>query len=134
MRMQRTHIPGSRSLSPADLYDTSDYVEVRGRTVRSLMDELGDPRVELLKLDIEGGEYDLLSELKLAELGVRVFCTQLHHTASVRQASELIARVRGEGFLLVASIPAVKLTFVREPGPPHPPETPEGLPPGDGAC
>jgi FkbM family methyltransferase len=117
IRMQRTHIAGSRSLSPADLYDTRDYVEVPGRTVRSLMDELGDSTVELLKLDIEGGEYDLLDDLRLAELGVRVFCTQLHHTASVRRARSLIAGIRAQGYRLVASVPAVKLTFVREAGP-----------------
>ncbi len=52
--MQRTHIPGSRSLSPVHLYDTEDYVEVPGRSLRSLMEEFGDDSVELLKVDVEG--------------------------------------------------------------------------------
>src|SRR5436190_443925 len=47
IRMQRTHVPGSRSLSPVHLYDTEDYVEVPGRSLRSLMDELGDDSIEL---------------------------------------------------------------------------------------
>jgi len=113
LRMQRTHIPGSRSLSPAHLYDTEDYVEVPGRTIRSLMDELGDERIELLKIDVEGGEYELMPTLDLPALGVRVFCIQLHHTGSVRQAHELIGRLREQGFPLVATDTAVRLTFAR---------------------
>ena len=114
LRMQRTHIPDSRSLSPADLYDTRDYVQVQGRTLSSLMKELGDQQTQLLKLDIEGGEYDVVPTLDLTGMGVQVFCTQLHHTASVRRARELIAAVRAQGFRLVGCKPAVKLTFLRD--------------------
>jgi FkbM family methyltransferase len=114
IRMQRTHIPGSRSLSPVDLYDTQEYVEVPGRTLPSLMDEFGDDRVELLKMDVEGGEYDLLPTLDLAAMGVRVFCIQLHHTGTLRDARALIERIRGQGFRLVNYDEAVRLTFVRD--------------------
>ena len=114
LRMQRTHIPGSRSLSPADLYDTHDYVEVSGRSLRSLMDEFSDDTVELLKVDVEGGEYDLLPTLDLLDMGVRVFCIQLHHTGTVRDARELIAGVQAQGFRLVFNDTAVRLTFVRD--------------------
>ena len=114
LRMQRTHIPGSRSLSPADLYDTHDYVEVSGRSLRSLMEEFGDDSVELLKVDVEGGEYELLPTLDLIAMRVRVFCIQLHHTGTVREARGLVDRLRGEGFRLVFVDEAVRLTFVRD--------------------
>jgi FkbM family methyltransferase len=113
VRMQRTHIPGSRSLSPAGLYDTSEFVEMPGRSIPSLMRELGDGRIDLLKIDVEGGEYELVPTLDLAGLGVRVFCVQLHHTGSVRDARRLIDGVVRDGFRLVASDPVVRLTFVR---------------------
>jgi FkbM family methyltransferase len=114
IRMQRTHIPGSRSLSPVHLYDTEDYVEVPGRSLRSLMEEFGDDSVELLKVDVEGGEYDLVPTLDLAGMGVRVFCIQLHHTGSVRDARSLVEGVRDQGFRLVNYDEAVRLTFVRD--------------------
>jgi hypothetical protein len=97
------------------LYDSRDYVEVPGRTLPSLARELGDERIELLKLDIEGGEYELLPRLDLAALGVRVFCTQLHHNGSVGQARGLISRLREQGFRPVAIRPTIKLTFIRDP-------------------
>ena len=113
IRMQRTHIPGSRSLSPVHLYDTEDYVEVPGRSLRSLMEEFGDDRVELLKVDVEGGEYDLVPTLDLAAMGVRVFCIQLHHTGTVRDARSLVEGIRDQGFRYVNYDEAVRLTFVR---------------------
>ena len=114
VRMQITHDPTSRSVSPAGLYDTSDYIEVPGRTLPSLARELGDERIELLKLDIEGGEYEVVPRLDLVGLGVRVFCTQLHHNGTVGQARALIARLREQGFRAVAIRPVIKLTFVRD--------------------
>ncbi len=112
VRMQRSHVPVSQSVSAAGLYDGSNYVEVPGRTLASLMEENGDDRIDLLKIDIEGLEYELLPTLDLRQLGVRVLCTQFHHTASVSQAKALIARLRDDGYELVACHPTVKLTFV----------------------
>jgi len=110
--MQVTHDPQSRSVSPAQLYESSKSIELPGRSLRSLMDELGDDHIDLLKLDIEGGEYELLSTIDLRALGVKVFAAQLHHTGSVRDAHALIARLHEQGYDPVACRSAVKLTFV----------------------
>lgn len=114
LRMQITHDPQSRSVSSAGLYDSEAFVEVPGRTLPSLMRELGDERIDLLKLDVEGAEYDILPTLDLRALGVRIFSTQLHHTGSVGQARALIAGLREQGYVPVACRPVVKLTFLRE--------------------
>jgi FkbM family methyltransferase len=113
IRMQTTHDSRSRSVSAAGLYDSKDFIELPGRTLESLMSELGDPQIDLLKLDIEGAEYDLLPRLDLRSLGVKVFAVQLHHTGSVMQARRLIAGMHDAGFETIACRPAVKLTFAR---------------------
>jgi FkbM family methyltransferase len=112
LRMQLTHHPGSRSLSSARLYDTSDFIEVPGRTLQSLMAELGDDRIDLLKLDIEGGEYEVLPTLALPALGVKVFAIQLHHNRGVASARAMIAELTMSGYELVAKLEPVRLTFV----------------------
>jgi FkbM family methyltransferase len=114
LRMQITHDPASSSVSPARLYDSDAYVELPGRTLPSLMTELGDARIDLLKLDIEGGEYEVLPTLDLRGLGVKVFAVQLHHAGSVAQAKSLIAQLAEQGYAAVARRPAVKIAFVRE--------------------
>jgi FkbM family methyltransferase len=113
LRMQVSHDPRSRSVSSAELYESSNYVELPGRTLPSLMNEFGDQRIDLLKLDIEGSEYELMPTVSLVELGVKVFAIQLHHTASIASAHALIDAVRGEGFEPVARRHPVKLTFAR---------------------
>ncbi len=114
IRMQSHHHPGSHSVSAAALYDTDIWTEVPGRTLPSLMRELGDERIDLLKLDIEGAEYDVLPTLDLAAMGVRIFATQLHHTGTVRDARRLIQGLREQGFRPIAERPVVKLTFLRD--------------------
>ncbi|HUO69812.1 MAG TPA: FkbM family methyltransferase [Solirubrobacteraceae bacterium] len=116
IRMQVHHEAASQSVSAAGLYDSTEWVEAPGRTLPSLMREFGDDHIDLLKLDIEGAEYEVLPTLDLAGMGVRIFATQLHHTGGVRDARSLIDGVRRQGFALVAERPVVKVTFVRRAG------------------
>jgi FkbM family methyltransferase len=114
LRMQLTHDRGSSSVSSAGLYDSDRFVELPGRTLPSLMKELGDERIELLKLDVEGAEYEILPQLDLRRLGVELFAVQLHHTGTVRQARALIGGLAREGYVAVARMPVVKLVFLAE--------------------
>jgi FkbM family methyltransferase len=114
VRMQVTHEQGSRSVSLAGLYDTNTLLELPGRSLPSLMEQLNDSHVDLLKLDLEGAEYELLPTLDLHALGVKIFSTQMHHTGSVREAKSLITRLSRDGYELIGRTPAVKLTFARE--------------------
>jgi FkbM family methyltransferase len=114
IRMQISHDPGSQSVSAAGLYDSDNWVEGAGRTLPSLMREFGDARIDLLKLDVEGAEYEVLPTLDLPGLGVRIFATQLHHIGNVRDALRLIDALGAQGFRLVAERPVVKLTFLRD--------------------
>lgn len=115
IRLQVTAHEGSRSVSSAGLYDAgTSSVEVPGRTIPSLQAELGDARIDLLKVDVEGAEYDLVPDLDLRALGVAVFSLQVHHNGSVADALALIAAIEAQGYALVACRPVVKLTFVRE--------------------
>lgn len=111
--MQRTHHPGSHSLSAADLYDTSEMVEIPGRSLASLASERGQSQIELLKIDVEGAEYDILPTLDLDALGVRILAVQLHHNRGVGAARRQIGELQQRGFELVAMRPVVKATFAR---------------------
>jgi FkbM family methyltransferase len=114
IRMQITHDPQSRSVSSAGLYESQNFIELPGRTLPSLMAELGDERIDLLKLDIEGGEYELLPTLDLRALGVKIFAIQLHHVGSVGDARALIAQLRRDDYQPVACRSAVKMVFAQK--------------------
>ncbi len=112
IRMQVTHDPASLSVSAAKLYDSQRFIELPGRSLPSLMAEFGDERIDLLKLDIEGSEYEVLPTVDLHALGVKVFDVQLHHTGSVAEARRLIAGLHEQGYEPVVCRTVVKLTFV----------------------
>ena len=112
VRMQASHHPGSASVSLAGIYETTDYTEMPGRSIPSLMSEYGDDRIDLLKLDVEGGEYELVPQLDLVGLGVKVFAIQLHRNGGVRGARELIAWLGDKGYEPIAQRYIIKITFV----------------------
>ena len=113
LKMYEGEDPSVDYHSAANLYGTKPVAEFPGRTIPSLMEEYGDERVDLLKLDVEGLEYEVLRDLDLAELGVRVFCAELHHTASARDAHDLLDDLADQGFRLVHHRRPANLSFLR---------------------
>lgn len=85
---------------------------VDGKTVATLARELEDERVDLLKIDIEGAEYDVVDTLDLGALGVRVFCVGLHATVPIKRALALVEAVQAQGFVLAARHD-LDLSFIR---------------------
>jgi FkbM family methyltransferase len=85
---------------------------VPGRSIPSLKAELGDASIDLLKMDIEGAEFDVLSSLDLTSLGVQVLCAELHFNVSLSRARSVVDHVRSQGFRLVAC-DDTDVTFVR---------------------
>ena len=77
------------------------------------MAELGDSRIDLLKLDVEGGEYTLVPALDLDALGVKVLAIQLHYNGTVPEARAWSRRFGEQGDEPVASARWSSSTFVR---------------------
>ncbi len=100
LRMYLAADPTHKTLSSDDLQSTGRSVMVPARSLRSLMRELGHDRIDLLKLDVEGAEYELLSQV--AELGVSVLCVEMHPTRGVSGAVDAFRVLRRAGYRLVA--------------------------------
>jgi FkbM family methyltransferase len=95
--------PTHRTLSSDDLQGTGRSVRVPARSVASF------GPVDLVKLDIEGAEYDVLP---LLDTHVRVLCVEMHPTRGVSAALGAFRALRAGGFELVARHGA-DFTFVR---------------------
>jgi FkbM family methyltransferase len=102
------------TVSAANIYRTRRSFELPGRSLPSIMDELGDERIDLLKLDIEGSEYDVLQTVCPADLGVRVLCVEFHHTSPASRAVAIVDRLRAE-YAVVYLSDGSELTLVRRP-------------------
>lgn len=95
--------PAHRTLSSDDLQRTGRSLTVPARGLATF------GRIDLLKLDIEGAEYEVLPHLPS---DVRVLCVEMHPTRGIRAATRAFRRLRGAGFALVARRGA-DFTFVR---------------------
>lgn len=51
------------------------------RSIQSLMREFGWNRLDLLKIDIEGSEYEVLQQVIGDQIDVRQICVEFHHGA-----------------------------------------------------
>jgi len=104
--------------------DSSDFIDSPAYTVHTIMEELQHKRVDLLKMDVEGAEYDILDGLQNATHLPQQLLIEFHHrfpgigkqrtAASIRILSDLGYRIfdvsetgRELGFVL-SEKPAVR--------------------------
>lgn len=73
---------------PADLSEGSfrskptslqDGIEVPARSISSIMQELQWDGIDLLKMDIEGGEFEVLESIHSKAIPVKQICVEFHH-------------------------------------------------------
>jgi FkbM family methyltransferase len=104
LEMFRAADPTHHTLSSDDLQRTGRSVRVPARGLA------GFGPVDLLKLDIEGAEYDVLPHVGPA---TRVLCVEMHPTRGTRAAVRAFRALGDAGFELVACRGA-DFTWVRD--------------------
>jgi FkbM family methyltransferase len=68
-------------------------------TVRDLMSDLKDKRVDLLKMDIEGGEYLILQDPRFVELNIPYIAMEWHNTTEIKDGRRwCVDRLRALGY------------------------------------
>lgn len=102
-------IDGSHSMN---LRRRGDYFVGSCRSVSSIMTELGHDRLDLLKLDIEGAEYEVLDSILDDGVEVGVLCVEFHRTPWIRKMTKAVRKLRSNGYIPV-HIRYFDTTFVR---------------------
>lgn len=68
------------------------------------MSRLGHDRVDLLKMDIEGSEYSVISDIIESKVKVGQILVEFHHrmigSGGVQSTVKAVAQLRGAGYLL----------------------------------
>jgi len=105
----RAHV----SYSALDLQGTGQSITVPVRRVSSLARELGNPTVDLIKMDIEGAEMTVIPDLLANGPLPRVLCVEFDKVRPLREVTSLIRRLRSAGLMPVRSEER-NVTFVRD--------------------
>ncbi len=62
-----------------DAGDGSDYIDAPAYTIQSMMKELGHDRIDILKMDVEGAEYEVLGSLGELDSLPTQLLVEFHH-------------------------------------------------------
>jgi FkbM family methyltransferase len=71
------------------------------RRIASIMKALGHTQIDLLKMDIEGAEYDVIDDLLEESIHIRQLCVEFHHRwpeIGVEKTRNAIDRLRSAGY------------------------------------
>lgn len=104
-----THV----SHSALNLQRSSNYFEAQCITVADFMKESGHDHISVLKLDIEGSEYAVLSSIVRDDVRPTVVCVEFDQPVSVLTTLRQISALLSFGYTLV-SIDVWNYTFVRK--------------------
>lgn len=87
------------------------------RRYRTIAGMLGLPHVDILKLDVEGSEYDVIPDLLASPLLPIQLLVEFHHrlhNIHVQQTRQSVERIREAGYSLFAVSPGgQELSFIR---------------------
>lgn len=81
------------SHSLVNLQHSEHYIEVPVRRLSGLMRELGHSRIDLLKLDIEGAEYQVIQSLLEDKIEVGILCIEFDESAANHLDTKYLQRI-----------------------------------------
>jgi FkbM family methyltransferase len=105
--------PAHVSHSIANLQGTTSFFEASCKRPSTLLGELGQTHIDLLKLDVEGAEYAVLRALREDRIRPRILCVEFDQPASLRKIVEESRQLQRSGYVLVA-VDRWNFTFVLE--------------------
>jgi len=91
--------PGEGSFSVPR--DGLERVSFECWTLRSIMDRNGDSAIDLLKMDIEGFEYDIVDQILTERIPVRQLCVEFHPWLRPGRTWETLRRLHKSGYRLI---------------------------------
>jgi len=101
------------SHSALNLGGTEKYFEGQVRSIRSIMSELGQDQIDLLKLDIEGAEHAVLNHLECEAIWPHVLCIEFDQPCAISTIRRRIQMLASHEYSVVAT-ERWNFTFVRD--------------------
>lgn len=114
LRFYAPRDPAHVSHSALNLQGTDEYFIARCESIPQIMRQLGHSRVDLLKLDIEGAEYEVLRSVIEAGILFKVLCVEFDQPVPFRETIRILRELRSTGYELI-NVDRWNCTFVNRP-------------------
>jgi FkbM family methyltransferase len=82
-----------------------DAIEVPAYSLSTISERLGHDRIDLMKMDIEGAEYEVLDGLLSSSIKPTQLLVEFHHRfpgIGLEKTADIIERLRGAGYKIFA--------------------------------
>ncbi len=82
-----------------------DAIEVPAYSLSTISEKLGHERIDLMKMDIEGAEYEVLDGLLSSSIKPTQLLVEFHHRfpgIGLEKTADIIERLRGAGYKIFA--------------------------------
>ena len=79
----------------------SRAISVPVKKLATIMDELGHDRIDILKMDIEGAEYDVIDDIAHSSIRPQQILVEFHHRfpgVGIAKTKKAIDRIRAMGY------------------------------------
>ena len=89
----------------AENASVDDAIEVPAFCLSSVAEKLGHTHIDLLKMDIEGAEYEVLEGLLASAIKPRQLLVEFHHrfaAIGLHKTGDIVARLREAGYRIFA--------------------------------
>ena len=94
--------PNHVSHSVVNLQRTQSFFEAECRRISGIADDLGHEHITLIKLDIEGAEYEVVESMLEDGLLPTVLCVEFDQPTPIRRVLRMLTRLREVGYSVVA--------------------------------
>jgi len=118
------YVPANKdfiSHSVKNLNNTSDYFDAKVKSLSSIMTELGHDHIDLLKIDIEGAEYEVLDDIVTSNIPIGAICVEFDENFMTNIDSNYLKRIiaavkrlQHAGYKLAHVEKPFDMTFVKE--------------------
>ena len=93
--------PSHVSHSIVNLQDTAEFFEAECKSLSTLMRELGHSKLDLLKLDVEGAQYDILDSMIEDGIAIKVLCVEFDQPTPYTRLWRMVMKLKRSGYKLV---------------------------------
>lgn len=106
--------PSHVSHSAHNLQGTSDYIDVPAKTLQQLMEDFGDTRIDLLKMDIEGAEINVVPLALQLEPKPKALCIEFDSHKDMKSVKAVVAEAKRHGYVPIKT-EVFNVLFVLDP-------------------
>jgi FkbM family methyltransferase len=107
------------SHSILNLQKTKEFFDAECKTLKTIMQELGHTHLDMLKLDIEGAEYEVIRSMLADGIYPKVLCVEFdevhtsldrHYRTRIRKCCKLLSKA---GYNLIRTTTEGNFTFIK---------------------